>query len=329
MDGVTTSAAPAAPPVRHTRGWRAAPTVGLLAAAGLSVVAAAAVYLLLVHTVLGQRLDNAALAGSYQQLPRTRFGDVDQLQRISADSFLVVLLVIAAIGVLRRRPLLGLTTAVAAAVSVIGVDVVKSSLLTRPALVHSDSLLTANTFPSGHAATAISCALALVVVAPVRLRGVAAVAAGSYGWLTAAQVQTAGWHRLSDAIGAAFVSFAVMCLATAVLSRTRPVVRRPVRHPVSLLVLAIVWLGAAGAGALQTARVLRYLMSHLDSFALTATVRSDAYHISVDLTVVVVVSLLIALLALLSGWELDQRRPRTTAAGPDEPAPLLSRAEPS
>ena len=47
--------------------------------------------------------------------------------------------------------------------------------------------------------------------------------AGAYGWATAAQVQTAGWHRPSDAIGAAFLAFAAVTAVGAVLARLRPV----------------------------------------------------------------------------------------------------------
>jgi membrane-associated phospholipid phosphatase len=283
------------------------PTVRLLLAAVVSIGIAALVYVVFVRTALGQRFDNAALAGSRLQLAATRATDVSQLQRITADSFAVALVLIAIFGVLRGRPRLGIGAAVAAAIAVIGTDALKEHLLTRPTLVHSDRILTSNTFPSGHTATAIACALALIMVTRPRWRGVAAVVAGTYAWVTAAQVQTAGWHRSSDAIGAALLGFAAVAMVAALLSRWRPIgyVGRP-RHRAALSVLGVVWLVAAATAGFEAVRVIRYLRDHDPSLALTRAVQNDAYHFSVSLTVVVVVSLIMTMLVLLRGCDLDQ-----------------------
>jgi membrane-associated phospholipid phosphatase len=271
---------------------------------------AAVVYLGFVHTSLGQRFDNAALTGSHLQHWRTRKNDISQLQRITADSFAVVLLVIAVAGILRRRPRLGVGAALAAAVAVIGTDVLKNYVLPRPDLTHNPLTITANTFPSGHTAAAIACALALVMVTPPRWRGVSAVVAGSYAWITAAQVQTAGWHRPSDAIGAALLSFAAVATVSAVLSRWRP--RSYIessRHLVALAVLGVVWLGAAATAGFEAVRVLHYLTAHDTSLTLTTSVENDAYHFSVGVSIVVVVSLLMILLVLFRGLDLDEPAP--------------------
>jgi membrane-associated phospholipid phosphatase len=283
----------------------APPTARLLVAAALSTALAAMVYLVFVHTSLGQRFDNAALIGSQLGHASTRANDVTQLQRISADSFAVVLAALAVLGIIRRRPRLGISAAVAAAIAVIGTDVLKNHLLTRPDLVAG--VRANNTFPSGHTATAIACALALVMVTAPRLRGLAAVIAGSYAWITAAQVQTAGWHRPSDAIGAALLGFAAVATVAALLSRWRPsgYVERS-RHLVSLSVLTVIWLAGAAIAGLEAIRVLHYLAAHDASLTLTSGIERDAYHFSVGVTVVVVVSMLMLLLLLLRGHDLDE-----------------------
>jgi membrane-associated phospholipid phosphatase len=283
----------------------APPTARLLVAAALATALAAMVYLVFVHTSLGQRFDNAALVGSQLGHASTRENDVTQLQRISADSFAVVLAAIAVLGIIRRRPRLGISAAVAAAIAVIGTDVLKNHLLSRPDLVAG--ALSNNTFPSGHTATAIACALALVMVTAPRWRGLAAVIAGSYAWITAAQVQTAGWHRPSDAIGAALLGFAAVATVAALLSRWRPSgdVERS-RHLVSLSVLSVIWLAGAAIAGLEAIRVLHYLAAHDPSLTLTSGIERDAYHFSVGVTVVVVVSMLMLLLVLLRGHDFDE-----------------------
>jgi membrane-associated phospholipid phosphatase len=307
------------------------PARRLVIAAGVSTAMAAVVYAAFVRTHLGHRLDNAALAGSHRTAGQQQVVDASQLHRITADSLAVVLIVLAVIGIVRRRPRLGLTVAATAGIAVIAADVLKKKILPRPFLVPSDASMPVNTFPSGHTVTALVCALALVLVVAPRWRGAAAVVAGSYGWITAAQVQTAGWHRPSDAVGAAFIAFAAVALAAAALARWRPVGPRPGeqqgsepqpgehrpdepqprerragRHWWALIVLALVWLAAAAGGAVDAVRVLRFLHNSDDTGSFSATIQADAYRISVNLTVVVVVTVLMAMLLLIGGYDLDE-----------------------
>jgi hypothetical protein len=281
----------------------------LVIAAGVAAALCAAIYVLFVHTAIGQRFDNAALVGGREQLPATRIADTAQLRRITGDSFLVVLVLIVAFGWLRRRWRLGLSVAVAAAFAVLFTDLLRRALLHRPPLVTDSLTQSWNTFPSGHTATAISCALALVVVSPPAWRGISAVIAGSFAWFTAAAVQTAGWHRPSDAIGAAFLSFAAVAVMTAIVAWYRPVgIGRRFGHVPAFGVLAVVWLYCAAAGALNAARVLRFLANNDAAAPTTPAILSDAYSFSTNLTIVVVVSLLALLLLLLGRADLDQPR---------------------
>jgi membrane-associated phospholipid phosphatase len=310
FDGTMSVATPiAAGPTQPSRA--AGLSRRLLLAATLSGLLAVGVYVLAVHTSLGHRFDNAALLGSRQQQTSTRASDISALQRITADSFAVVLLILVALGVLRRRPRLGIAVAVAAGVAVVLTDLLRRVLLHRPSLVRSDALYPANTFPSGHTATAIACALALVVVSAPAWRGVAAVLAGSYAGFTAAAVQTAGWHRPSDAIGAAFLSFAAVAVVAALLAAWRPIGsgQRP-GHLLSFGVLGVAWIIAGALSALNAARVLRFLVDHSDTLSPTPAVLNDAYHFSIYLTVLVVVTLLAALLIMLGSYDLDEPRER-------------------
>jgi membrane-associated phospholipid phosphatase len=289
----------------------------LIIAAAAAAVLALLVYIVSVHTALGQRFDNAALLGAHGQRNSTRLGDVSLLRRITVDSFVIVLLIIIGIGVVRRRPRLGIAVAAAAAVAVGATHVLRTHLLDRPTLVRSDAFFPSNTFPSGHTATATAVALALVVVCPPAWRGVAAVVAGSYAWITATAVLTAGWHRPSDAIGAALLGFAVVAATAAVIAAVRPIGSgRRVAHLPAFAVLGVVWLVASVLSILNAARVLHFLVDHADSLTPTPSVLNDAYLCSVNLTVVVVVTLLGLLLYLLGPCDLDQPR---SESPPTEP----------
>ena len=60
-------------------------------------------------------------------------------------------------------------------------------------------------YPSGHATAAFAAGLALWLVAPPRWRGWAAVAGLAYGCLVGIGVVVAGWHFISDVVGAVLV----------------------------------------------------------------------------------------------------------------------------
>ncbi len=276
-----------------------------------AVVAAAVCYLIMVRTSLGQRFDNAAYLGARDQLGGLTANE--QLRRITGDSFALVLVVLFILGAVRRRPLLGLGAALAAGLAVVGTDLLKDHILTRPSLT-SDLLTVGNTFPSGHTATAVACAMALVIVSPPRWRGVAAVTAGAYAWITAAEVQTAGWHRPSDAIGAAFLAFAAITAVAAVLAIARPVTwTSTARHGVAQAILGFVGCVDLIVIGWGLARVLGYLRGHADGVVAPGSLRLDAYVTGLAVTVGVVVVLLMVLLALVGRADLGApaRRPTT------------------
>lgn len=279
-------------------------------AAAICALVVGVIYLLMVRTALGHRLDNAALLGAHHHVSwSARLHDAFVLRHINAGNFAIVLAIIIGIGILRRRPWLGVTTATATLLAVGATELLKSVVLSRPYLVNTDIVYPVNTFPSGHTATAVACALALVVVSPPAWRGLAAVAAGSYAVVTASYVQSAGWHRASDAIAAAFIAFAFMSLAIAALARARRVrTGRRLAHVPALVLLGAAWVYGALRGADNVAHAVAYLMNNSGVLAPTPVVQNEAYQFSISFTIVIVVSLLIALLLMLENFDLDAPR---------------------
>jgi membrane-associated phospholipid phosphatase len=284
--------------------------IRLIVAAAVCVVLAAIVYLLLVQTHLGHRFDNAALIGSQQQSLSSRVHDLFFLQRIRPATFATMLIAITLCGVARRRPRAGLALALAALVAVVGTDIAKYWILPRPFLVPTDAIRDVNSFPSGHTATAIGCALALVVLSPPVFRGIVAILTGWYAWVVAADVQSAGWHRPSDAIGAALLAFATVAVFAALVAWRRPMgTGRQTGHWAAYPVLAVVGVVSAILTAVNASRAIDILVRTADSpTPARPELLNYAYQFSVNLTVSVVVCLLIALLMLLGRYDLDQPR---------------------
>lgn len=77
--------------------------------------------------------------------------------------------------------------------------------------------LAANAFPSGHATTAMSVALAAVLVVPRRWRLFAAAAGACYALAIGSSLLINGWHYPSDVIGGFLVASSFGLLAVAVL----------------------------------------------------------------------------------------------------------------
>lgn len=290
----------------------------LLIAASVAAILAVTAYLLIVRTRLGQRFDNAALIGSLQQSDTSRLHDASFLGHITTMSFAAALVVLVLIGLVRRRRRLGVTVALTALVGLLGTDFIKNHVLTRPFLVASDSVQRTNTFPSGHTAIAIGVAFALVVLSPPVIRGAVAILAGAYSWAVASDVQSAGWHRPSDAIGSVFICFALICVAVVVLARYRPrnVGGRPT-HVAAYIVLGAVLVFSLTLSIYNALRVLHALRVSADAVTFTHSVLNAAYLFSINLTVATVVFSLIALLVLLGPFDFDAPYP-SRCAEPNE-----------
>lgn len=196
------------------RVWRRAMTLALAC-----VLLLAAVYLLAVWTRTGQHFEDAVLDAAEREAGGSDAAGVSGvLDTISVPFVLGALVVVLAIGLLRRRPLLGWLAAGVVAASVLTTEVLRRSV-PRPVLIDSGWRREDHSFPSGHTATAMSVCCALALVTPHRFRA----AVMFFGWLGASSVEvatvTASWHRPSDTIGSDLIVAIYACVAVVILGR--------------------------------------------------------------------------------------------------------------
>lgn len=178
----------------------------------VSLVAAfIAVYVVAVHTEVGQGADQRAFlslrgTGATADLPHVvGLGSVTDLRL-----WLVSVVAIIGLGLMARRRLSIVVLLVLPVVGIVLTQFLRDELLTRPDF---DGLgWVTNTFPSGHAVAAAGCVAAIVRAAPRSVAPVAAVA--GVGWLTlvSQDLMVWGWHRPSDLIGSVLLAAALMHL---------------------------------------------------------------------------------------------------------------------
>jgi membrane-associated phospholipid phosphatase len=216
----------------------------LAGAAAGCVVGFTAVYFGFVWTRAGQAFEFDVLKGSPALL--------DTPAVLRARSWLAyvteyvlagVVVLVLAIGLLRRRPALALLGAAVIVVTA-GVDrVLVRWVFTRPPLV-VDPMSRENSFPSGHVAMAMSALLGLLIVVPYAWRGVTALVGSGFVLGVAEMTMTVGWHRLSDTVGGNLLALGVACAGLAVLvSRSGVWMPLPGRRVLSLLLAVIPLLG--------------------------------------------------------------------------------------
>ncbi|GIE74759.1 hypothetical protein Aph02nite_07090 [Actinoplanes philippinensis] len=238
---------------QHTRG-RPGPTylvapllIGVSAGAGLL-----ATYHVFVRTISGQWLDTAAMLGTEVHHARLEELLRSILNATTLSSLVLVCVIAAAVGVVRKR----VDLAIAAAVLVLAGNATTQLLkdwLPRPTL---DGLTYPNSLPSGHTTAAASVAFALVIVVPAALRGPTALVGAGYTAAIAIGTVWARWHRPSDIIAALLVVLtwgAVAVLGVRALRARRAVAApgRPTRlATVPLLVTAVIGIPATVIGLL-------------------------------------------------------------------------------
>ena len=194
-----------------------------VAAAG--AVVAILVYVLAVLTPVGQELENAALRGADQLRDNAAAEANGNLDQITVYSLAVAVILVAAIGLLRRRWELALASVGVIVAGQIVTQGLKRYVLPRPSLVPLTGHYAANSLPSGHTTIAMTVLFAALIVVPYRWRGVALFFALSWAVSIGAYTVTAKWHRLSDTLAADAISLALACLASWWLAR-----RGLVRH---------------------------------------------------------------------------------------------------
>lgn len=131
-------------------------------------------------------------------------------------------------------------------------------------------------FPSGHVTSAMSMAVAALLVAPRRFRLPAAIAGGGVVFAVSFSVLVLAWHFPSDVLGGLLIATGYGFAAVAALRRRRAVADRPVPavvlsvRPSRRTIEAIVTLlcGLAVVPVLMTPRILDYP----DTYTVTAVV---------------------------------------------------------
>jgi membrane-associated phospholipid phosphatase len=181
-------------------GWAARVVVGLLLGVAGTVVVAAS-WLLLVADRHGRRVDHAVMLAVQDRFSSVQDGVLDLLRLVDVASVGLVLVVVAGIALVRRRP----------GVAVAGVALV---LLTQAITQGLKAVLpregsAENSLPSGHVTVITALVIALALALPavwrvvVGLLGAVGVAGASVA------VMAVGWHRPSDVIAAFGVIAAV------------------------------------------------------------------------------------------------------------------------
>jgi membrane-associated phospholipid phosphatase len=268
----------------------------LLGASAASLIGFGLCYLFLRRSAPGRHFDAAAIAGSLAVNP-SDLGSND-LKLIIGPTFIATLAALVLIGAIRRRFLLGVAAAVAAAVAVGVTDFFKDVVFTEPFRGH------AHTFPSGHTATAVGCAMALMLVMPSNWRAPVAVVAGAFGWIVSVQLQIASMHSPSEVIGGALLAFAAVTSVAGLLAWFRPVERQALRYEsVSQAALCVVGLLAAGITGVALANGFGRLPIALLAGVPLPRVDLNDFVAGASLSVVVVIALVAILLLLLRGTQ--------------------------
>jgi len=241
----------------------------------------AAGYLFFVLTQVGQRFDNAAYFGR-GAVGAEMLGFDQQLLGSVTKGFLAgVLILIAAIALVRRRWMSGIAAVGAVLLSVGGAEVLKSNLphplLAVPQGAEPD-YFREDTYPSGHTASGCSLALGLIMVCRARWRAAVSGVGGLVCAAYATGVVFLGWHRPSDAVGGILWTGACFAFATGVLLLLRGSPRAFVfRGPAAVVllgftaVLALVCAWVAAGFAQGGGGILFHLMLTLIVAAAFAT----------------------------------------------------------
>ncbi len=181
-------------------GWAGRVVGGVLLAAAGAVVTAAS-WLLLVADAQGRRLDHALMLAVEDRFSSVQGELLHLLRLVDVASVGLVLLVIAGIALLRRRP----GAAAAGVVLVLATQAltqVLKSVLPREGPAE-------NSLPSGHVTVITSLVVAALLALPVVLRWVAGLVGAVLVAGASVAVMAVGWHRPSDVIAAFGVVAAV------------------------------------------------------------------------------------------------------------------------
>jgi membrane-associated phospholipid phosphatase len=235
----------------------------LLALAGLSAAAAAAVWLAAFVVPGGRALDAAALQ-AFAGVARTPLQPSINGVAVLANPLPFVLAggLLVGVALLRRRVLMA---AIVPAV-LLGANACTQAL--KPALadlriidVGAVSRIYPGSWPSGHATASMSLALCLVLVVGPRLRPLAALLGAGYAIGVGYALVALGWHLPSDVLGGYLVaaSFTLVgAAALAALEARHPAAARRTARPAAIPWAAL----AASVAALASLAAAVLLVRH-------------------------------------------------------------------
>jgi membrane-associated phospholipid phosphatase len=212
----TTLRSPAPPPTQRSRAWSLRPGPLLLAAA--CVLGVWLTQRVFVQSGRGfwrdeeWRIDIQAAAGRAWDARAHEFG------MVSLQLGLLLCAVLALVALARRRTDLFVRGAVLVAGANATTQILKRVVIERPDYVPYGS----NSLPSGHVTLVASVVLAAVIVVPVVLRPIVALAGGAWVVAVAASTVVSGWHRPSDTVAAVLVCVGWAAAVAAVRTHGAP-----------------------------------------------------------------------------------------------------------
>lgn len=214
------------------------------------VVALAIMQQVFVGSIRGQLVDTAALDAN-QIGQRHIEGLVDAvLDALTVVSLLTATVAIGFIALARGRVRLAVVTTLFIAGANLTSQLLKEAIVRPDFGIDVERAGAGNSLPSGHATVAASVVVALVLVLPPRVRGLAAFVGVGYAAVAGVATVSADWHRPSDAVASLLLVgawAAVAGLALAFTGADRGVRSRP--HRTAVLTLGLTGVGLlAGAG---------------------------------------------------------------------------------
>jgi membrane-associated phospholipid phosphatase len=251
------TATPEAPSLADTIHPAIGPTRRFLAAMAGYAVAFVGLYAVFVGTEQGQRFENSALLASTLRGDGVRADSLTYLSGVSVVTFAGSMAVVALVGMLRRRPGLGVLAAITMGTTALVAELLKT-VLDRPELVDGPVWILRNSFPSGTAAIAAAVGLGALIVSPDRLRWVVIVVAAVVAAIVGQATQVTGWHRASDALAGVVLAGSIAAASLVLLARSGRVQPSTVGrvHP---RVFGAIWLVAAGTIAVGTALLVAFV----------------------------------------------------------------------
>lgn len=294
--------------VSVVRAPRDHPLGRLVALTFLCAIAVVVLYAVAVRTEHGQKFDDKPLAGRAALDPDTVDAAHHVLETVTVGGLAIAAGGLVVIGLVRGRLLLAGSVGVAILGANVTTEYLKHVAFERPNFV-SNTIRLGNTYPSGHTTVAMSLAVGAVLVAPRRLRGTAAVAGGAYAAAMGCAVLLTGWHRPSDAVGAAFVTVGWGAAVAAFLVALRGT-GREARRSEPLEFRPAMWiLTGAGAASLAIAALALLAVAYRARFSdLFVVERGRALSVALVAIIGAVLFMLGLLLVALRNVTLDPPR---------------------